>query len=70
MSPRIPQVSHDPDETVDLEKLIDEVVPNPETWKQTPNSVLGGQKPVDLLHSPQEHALRDLLRATKHGMTS
>ena len=70
MSPQIPQLSRDPDETADLEKLIDEVVPDPDTWKQTPNPVLGGQKPIDLLHSPQEHVLRDLLRAAKHGMAS
>lgn len=70
MSPQLPQLTRDPDETADLEKLIDEVVPDPETWKQTPNPVLGGRRPIDLLHSPQEQVLRDLIRAAKHGMVS
>lgn len=70
MSPQLPQLARDPDETADLNKLIDEVVPDPDTWKQTPNPVLGGQRPIDLLRTPQEQVLRDLLRAAKHGMTS
>ena len=70
MSPQLPQLIHDPDETIELEVLIDEVVPDPETWKQTPNPVLGGRRPIDLLHTPQEQVLRDLLRAAKHGMAS
>jgi uncharacterized protein (DUF2384 family) len=70
MHPHPQQLSRDPDETADLEKLIDEVVPDPETWKQTPNPVLGGKRPIDLVHSPQQQILRDLLRAAKHGMTS
>ena len=60
----------DPDETADLETLMAEVVPDAETWKQTPNPVLGGRRPIDLLRSPQEQVLRDLLRAAKHGMSS
>ncbi len=60
----------DPDETVDLDKLISEVVPDPDTWKVTPNPVLGGRRPIDLLNSPQEQALRDLVRAAKQGMVS
>lgn len=70
MSPQLPQLTRDPDETADLEKLMDEVVPDPQTWKQTPNPLLGGQRPIDLLHSPQEQVLRDMLRAAKHGMVS
>jgi uncharacterized protein (DUF2384 family) len=70
MSPQLPQLVHDPDETIELEVLIDEVVPEPEAWKHTPNPVLGGRRPIDLLHTPQERILRDLLRAAKHGMAS
>lgn len=70
MLPQLSQLTRDPDETTDLDKLIDEVVPDPETWKQTRNPVLGGQRPIDLLHTPQEQVLRDLLRAAKHGMPS
>lgn len=60
----------DPDETADLERLIADVVPDAETWKRTPNAVLGGKRPIDLLHTPLERVLRDLLRAAKHGMMS
>jgi uncharacterized protein (DUF2384 family) len=70
MSPQMPQLARDSDETADIQKLIDEVVPDAETWKQTPNPLLGGQRPIDLLHSPQEQVLRDMLRAAKHGMAS
>jgi hypothetical protein len=68
--PQSSQLAHDPDETADLEKLIDEVVPDPDTWKHTPNPVLGGQRPVDLINSPQAQVLRDMLRAAKQGMFS
>lgn len=70
MSPQLPQLTRDPDETADLEKLMDEVVPDSQTWKQTPNPLLGGRRPIDLLNSPQEQVLRDMLRAAKHGMVS
>jgi hypothetical protein len=69
-APSSPVLGRDPDETADLERLISEVVPDAETWKQTPNPVLGGKRPIDLLHTPQEQVLRDLLRAAKHGMMS
>jgi hypothetical protein len=65
-----PTVGRDPHETADLERLMAEVVPDAEVWKQTPNAVLGGKRPIDLLHTPQELVLRDLLRAAKHGMMS
>jgi len=63
-------LDRDPDETADIERLIAEVVPDAEAWKQTPNAVLGGKRPIDLVHTPQEQVLRELLRAAKHGMTS
>lgn len=63
-------ISPDPDETADLEQLISSIVPDADTWKQTPNPVLGGRKPIDLLNTPQEPVLRDLLRAAKQGMMS
>ncbi len=68
--PSLRQMTRDPDETSDLETLMAEVVPDHDTWKQTPNPVLGGKKPIDLINSPQEQVLRDLLRAAKHGMMS
>jgi len=61
---------HDPDETVDLHRLIEEVVPDPPSWTNTPNPVLDGKRPVDLIGTRQEPMLRDMLRAAKHGMIS
>jgi Protein of unknown function (DUF2384) len=63
-------LGRDPDESANLEQLIAEVVPDADTWKQTPNAVLGGKRPIDLIGTPQERVLRDLLRAAKHGMMS
>ena len=63
-------VAHDPDETVDLWQLIEDVVPDPQTWKVTPNPVLGGERPIDLMNTARESILRNLLRAAKHGMAS
>ncbi|HKI35186.1 MAG TPA: antitoxin Xre/MbcA/ParS toxin-binding domain-containing protein [Gemmataceae bacterium] len=72
MSSALPSqlLQRDPDETADIERLIAEVVPDAEAWKQTPNAVLGGKRPIDLLHTPEEPVLRDLLRAAKHGIMS
>ena len=64
------QAARDPDETVDLEQLIEDVVPDPASWKITPNPVLGGVRPVDLMNTPRERSLRDMLRAAKHAMAS
>ena len=64
------QAVRDPEEAVDVEQLIQDVVPDPANWKITPNPVLGGERPVDLIHTPREQALRDMLRAAKHAMVS
>ena len=63
-------VARDPDEKVDPNKLIDEVVPDPQAWKNTRNPALGGEKPVDLMNTDREFILRGMLRAAKHGMAS
>jgi hypothetical protein len=60
----------DPDLDVDIHKLIDEVVPDPDTWKVTPNPVFGLKRPVDLIGEPEEAILRDTLRAAKQGAFS
>ena len=60
----------DPDSTVDIETLMAEVVPDHETWKQIPNAALNGKRPVDLIGTPQEHLLRDMLLAAKYGIYS
>ncbi len=58
----------DPDETLDLHKLIAEVVSNPDKWLDTENDQLGGNKPRNLMGTPNEDQIRALMRAIKHGM--
>lgn len=64
------QASQDPDLTIDVESLMRQVVPDADIWKLAANPALGGQRPIDLINTPREQALRDLLRAAKHGMCS
>jgi hypothetical protein len=59
-----------PDQTVDITKLIDEVIPDPDFWKNTPNSLFGGQKPADFIGTPREQYLRDIVLSVKYGMFS
>ncbi|HZL36776.1 MAG TPA: MbcA/ParS/Xre antitoxin family protein [Tepidisphaeraceae bacterium] len=70
MRTKLPKSLSDPDATVDLEELIEEVVPDAPQWKRTPNPLLGGKRPIDLLHTSGEQILRDMLRAAKQGMAS
>lgn len=59
-----------PDETTDLTHEVAQVVAEPDIWLNTPNEALGGESPINLIGTPQEQRLRDLLRAIKHGMFS
>jgi hypothetical protein len=69
-APHSPTTDHDPDLDTDINTLIREVVPDPDTWEIAPNPSLAGYRPVDLIGTPQESILRDLLRAGMHGMIS
>lgn len=66
----VPVVADDPDLRVDIEQLIDEVVPDPGEWRRSPNPALGGRRPEELIGAPDESVLRDVLRAAKHGTAS
>jgi len=59
---------NDPDEYLDLRSLIGEVVANPETWMDTPHDLLGGKRPNELIATPYERLLRELVRSIKHGI--
>ncbi len=56
------------DESADLKHEVARIVADPEVWLHTPNMHLGGESPIDLIGTPEEQRLRDLLRAIKHGM--
>jgi hypothetical protein len=70
MSVSITDTERDPDEQVDLESLVAEVVADPDQWMDTPNDQLGGEKPRDLIGTSREGSLRELARAIKIGMFS
>lgn len=61
-------VDCDPDEKVDLESLIAEVVDRPAKWMDTPNDQLSGDKPRDLIGTIREERVRELVRAIKIGI--
>jgi len=52
----------------DLNALVNDLIDQPSLWWQTPNDQLGGERPQDLLGTPKEQAILDLLQAIKHGM--
>jgi uncharacterized protein (DUF2384 family) len=56
------------DESADLTHEVVRIVADPEVWLHTPHTHLGGKRPIQLLGTPEEQRLRDLLRAIKHGM--
>jgi hypothetical protein len=68
--PASPPPARDPDETVDIDTLIREVAPDPDVWRTSPNPLLGGKTPNDVIGRPEEALLRNMLRAAKHGMFS
>jgi hypothetical protein len=57
-----------PGEKADIRQEIASLVADPVKWLATPNDQLGGLKPQDLIGTPREQLLRDLLRAIKYGV--
>ncbi|HLX37536.1 MAG TPA: MbcA/ParS/Xre antitoxin family protein [Candidatus Binataceae bacterium] len=59
-----------PNENPDLREEVKTVLPNGAAWLDTQNFLFGGRKPADLIGTPEEYRVRDLLRAVKHGFVS
>jgi hypothetical protein len=53
-----------------VEDLARELIADPETWLDTANDQLGGEKPRDLVGTPREPVLRNLLEGMKYGSFS
>jgi hypothetical protein len=70
MSVTIPRTDRDPDEQVEIESLISEVIDDPDRWLDTPHPMLGGLKPREMIGTDSEVRLRELVRAIKIGMFS
>jgi hypothetical protein len=57
-----------PGTKADIHQEIAALVADPARWLVTPNDQLGGLQPQDLIGTPREQLLRDLLRAIKYGV--
>ncbi len=66
----ITDTDRDPDEQVEIESLIAEVIPDSARWMDTPHERLGAHKPRELIGTDREVLLRNLVRAIKNGMFS
>ena len=53
-----------------VEDLARELVNEPDKWLDTENDQLGGEKPRDLIGTPKEPVLRNLLEAIRNGSFS
>ena len=59
-----------PNENPDLREEAKTVLPNGVAWLDTPNFLFEGRKPRELIGSPEEFRVRDVIRALKHGFVS
>jgi uncharacterized protein (DUF2384 family) len=53
-----------------VEDLVRDLITEPEKWLDTKNDQLGGERPRDLVGTPKEPVLRNLLEAIKYGSFS
>ncbi len=53
-----------------VEDLARELLTEPDKWLDTRNDQLGGEKPRDLVGTPKEPVLRNLLEGIKYGWFS
>ncbi len=58
------------DESSNILDDVSKVFPNPETWLDSPNSSLGGEKPRNLISTEREREVRYLLRGIQDGITT
>lgn len=59
-----------PDESPDLREEVKTLLPNGAAWLETQNFLFEGRKPSQLLGTPEEFRVRNLIRAIKHGFVS
>ncbi|MEX0716761.1 MAG: hypothetical protein WD066_09245 [Planctomycetaceae bacterium] len=53
-----------------VEDLARQLLERPDEWLDTNNDQLGGEKPRDLIGTPKEPVLRNLLEGIMHGSFS
>jgi hypothetical protein len=59
-----------PDATRDIFELIEEVVPDPEQWIDSPNAHFGAKTPRKAIEGGEEPFVRNLVLSIKYGMFS
>jgi hypothetical protein len=59
-----------PAENSDLREEVKTLLPNGAAWLDTQNFLFEGRKPTDLIGTPEEFRVRDVLQAVKHGFIS
>ncbi len=59
-----------PNENPDLREEVKTLLPNGAAWLETQNFLFDGRKPNDLIGTPEEFRVRDVIRAVKHGFIS
>ena len=59
-----------PDTRSELMKDIDDIFADPEAWLNTPLIELAGRKPIDLIGTPEEQLVRNMIGAIKYGQFS
>ena len=65
-----PTTDTSPDTTSDLMKDIEDTFADPEAWLNMPNLRLAGQKPIDLIGTPDEKLVRYIIDSIKYGQFS
>jgi hypothetical protein len=53
-----------------IEDMVRDLVAEPDKWLDTENDQLGGEKPRQLMGTPKEPVLRNLLEAIQYGSFS
>jgi hypothetical protein len=66
--PRDPDLDRPIDDLI--RDLVPDFIPDAEAWKTTPNPSLAFYRPDNLIGTPREGWVRNLLRAAKQGATS
>lgn len=66
----IPKKKPAPPPLPSVEDMVRELVAEPDKWLDTAHDQLGGEKPRQLVGTPKEPVLRNLLEAIKYGSFS
>jgi Protein of unknown function (DUF2384) len=58
------------DESTNIVEDVSKLIPDAEEWLDSPNSLLGGERPRDLIGTDMEPEVRYLLRGIRDGITT